>query len=114
MASKGTVQTFHCLGHRVPWVHPKNGKTYKARSYVSRRANIMAITGSVCETSWGPKRWITLQLHSSLTWKSLNPELVTASTQLMLNRDDAESIVTGLLTAINEFDRQEEEERSAT
>ncbi len=107
------TQTFHSLSQRMPWVHPTTGKTYKARSYVYGRANIFAVTSAVQSTGWGIRRWITLSLHSSLTWKSTLPAFVTPSTKLYLNRADAEVLLTALLTAISEFDRQEKEERSA-
>jgi hypothetical protein len=49
-----------------------------------------------------------------VTWKDLIPENSQASTQIDLNRNDAEIMVTALLTAISEFDRQVEAEKSTT
>jgi hypothetical protein len=103
------TKAFHTLSKKIPYSHPTHG-ILKTRSYVERKANIYAITGSTYRSGWGPKRWISLKLHSSWTWKSASPELVDASTSLILGREDAELIVVALMSAIAEYDRQEAEE----
>jgi hypothetical protein len=106
--SATVVKTAHFLGKRTAWVHPTYG-VRKVRSYVGNRAQIMAITGCVEEGGWGPKQWVVLKLHSCASWKHPHPELTRASTELYLNREDAEQVLVALMSAISEYDRREAE-----
>lgn len=102
--------TFYTKSARIPYTATGSTRVYKFRSYIQNRATIFGIGTGVMNTSWGVKRLINLKFHSSQTWKALNPHLTRASTDILLTRTDAEAIVVALMSAIAEYDRQEEEE----
>jgi len=126
MAPAGSTKVLHTATKRREWEqtngagHPRIQKT---RSYANR-SQIFAITTAIAAPrppysgfgatpppgiSW--PRWIHVKFHSMQTWKYPDPMNVDASTQFNLSRDDAEFLVIGLLAAITEFDKQEEESK---
>jgi len=75
---------------------------------VSGKANIFAISGGADTHPWGPKHWVILKLHSCQTWKDPLPFISGrhASTEIFCGREEAEMMVTALISGITEFDRQ--------
>lgn len=100
--------------------------------YINRRSTtakhyIFRLNSAVRKDHLG--RFIVLQLHSSVsrndengrswrgTVKADEHTWIQAATEVILNRDDAETMMVALQMALLELDRQEEEEekeRSAT
>jgi hypothetical protein len=101
-------KTAHILGKRKAWTNTA-GQLRHLRSYTNR-ANIFAMTGGVYWNTnvYQPNRPsnIVIRLHSALTWKHPAPELVSASTELWLTRDDAASLAAILLASINDLDQE--------
>lgn len=98
----------HLLGKRQKW-QASNGRTYHLRSGTNR-ATTFAMTSAV---KWNSSAYnptfpnlIVLKFHSSQSWKRPHPETVGASTELLLTREDASSLLALLMAAITDFDQE--------